>query len=215
MKINNLTKMTGVLMLLCLQGVSGAEACEHHKHMAAQSVASADLPDQSLYQLSSKWTDQNGKEQNLSDLAGKPRLMVMIFTRCQTACPLLVSDLKAIEKQLSEDERSRIDVDLFSFDSKRENPSTLKEFAEKYKIDQKRWSVMTSNSSSVSELAAVLGVQYKELDSGDFIHANVIFLVNPKGEVVAKREGLRSDEKAFVESIRKAIVADPKSPEKH
>lgn len=156
-----------------------------------------------MYPLRNEGTDQNGKKQKLSALAGRPRLAARVFTICQTACPLLVRELQSIESRLSPEVRARMAVDLFSFDSKRETPSSLKKFLEKYKVDPSRWSAHAAAAGFVAELAAALGIQYKALPSGEFIHANVSFLVDEKGELRGKKEGLSADDGEFLARIRK------------
>jgi protein SCO1/2 len=185
-----------LLLLLLFSGMIAdrAMACEEHAQAKKVESTSA-LPGSSIYHLDSTWTDQNEIQHSLAQLAGKPRLIAMVFTRCETACPLLVQDMKSL--------KSAIPVELFSFDSDRETAASLKKFILKYKLDEKRWTAHTSSSSAVAELAAALGIQYKKLDSGDFIHANIIFLLNENGEVVAKQEGLNSSNADFAAAVKK------------
>jgi protein SCO1/2 len=169
-----------------------SHACEKQAHDETTSSSSS-LPGGSIYNLDSVWINQTGARQSLASLAGRPRLVAMVFTRCQTACPLLVQSLKEINSPLP--------VHLFSFDSQRENVQSLREFMTKYRLDEKRWTVHTSTSSQVAELAAVLGVQYKRLASGDYIHSNIIFLVDANGEILAKKEGLNADSSTFNDAV--------------
>src|SRR5690606_25433016 len=74
----------------------------------------------SLYQLSSQWKDQNGQVLQLKDLAGSPRLLVMLYTRCTTTCPLVLEDIKGLLGELPGDRAQNLKVSIFSFDSERE-----------------------------------------------------------------------------------------------
>ena len=58
---------------------------------------------ESIFLLDSKWENQDGKQLQLKDLKGKNLVMVMIFTSCKTACPLLVSDMKQVAKKIDKD----------------------------------------------------------------------------------------------------------------
>ncbi|HNS42581.1 MAG TPA: SCO family protein, partial [Taishania sp.] len=51
-----------------------------------------ELPSDSIFNLTSNWQDQNGKDLKLADLRGKTLVVVMIYTTCKSACPILVSD---------------------------------------------------------------------------------------------------------------------------
>ena len=42
------------------------------------------------------------------------------------------------------------------------------------------------------ELAALLGVKYKQEADGAFSHSNLITILNPQGEIVHQRTGLQS-----------------------
>lgn len=128
----------------------------------------------------------------------------MIFTRCETACPLLIEDLKAIATDLDSKTKKPVEVSIFSLDSYRETPKSLLDFASRRKIPA-HWRLFTSNAGSVAELAAALGVQYKRLQSGDFMHSNVIFFLNEKGEIVAQKEGLKTPRDEFIKKIRSKL----------
>ena len=58
------------------------------------------VPKESIFLLDSKWQNQNGKELQLKDLKGKNLVVVMIFTSCQTACPILVENIKKIASKI-------------------------------------------------------------------------------------------------------------------
>jgi len=43
----------------------------------------------------------------------------------------------------------------------------------------------------VRELAALLGVKYKQETDGAFSHSNLVTILNPAGEIVHQRTGLK------------------------
>jgi protein SCO1 len=162
--------------------------------------ATAPLPGASIFQLESEWKNQRGESVKLASLRGSPRLVVMLFTRCDTACPLIVEDLKEIAKDVDAKRTTKIDVSIFSLDSFRETPASLSAFSLKRKLPS-HWGLFTSNADAVAELAASLGVRYKRLPSGDFIHSNIIYFLNSNGEVVAQKEGIKSSRGEFIKKI--------------
>lgn len=193
--------MIRFILLMFLIG-STAFAHEHH----ADELKPDKVPSgSSIFQLESNWTDQKGKVVSLSDLNGKSRLLVMLFTRCETACPLIVEDLKEVAKDLeSASEAHKFEVSIFSLDSFRETPDSLLAFAAKRKLPAD-WQLYTSNSNAVSELAAALGVRYKRLKNGDFLHSNVIYFLNSKGEVIAQKEGIKTPRGEFIKKVKKRL----------
>lgn len=175
-----------------------------HEEHGPDLKAEAPLSGASILQLESEWQNQKGERTKLASLRGSPRLVVMLFTRCDTACPLIVEDLKEIAKDVDAKRAAKIDVSIFSLDSFRETADSLLAFSLKRKLPS-HWGLFTSNADAVAELAASLGVRYKRLPSGDFIHSNIIYFLNSNGEVVAQKEGIKSPRVEFVKKIRKHL----------
>ena len=168
--------------------------------LVTTTVLASSWPSNSVYNLNSTWTDQTGQSVQLQDLAEAPRLVAMLYTRCTTTCPLVLEDIQSILKDLPEEMSQKIRLTIFSIDSERETPASLKDFAKKKKLDE-RWQLLTSDASSVSTLAAALGVRYKKIGT-EYTHSNSIFLWSEKGQVLAQKDGLRTPRQAFVSKIK-------------
>lgn len=175
-----------------------------HDEHGPELKAKAPLPGTSIFRLESEWKNQKGEATKLASLRGNPRIVVMLFTRCDTACPLIVEDLKEIVKDVDAKRTNKIDVSLFSLDSFRETPESLLAFSAKRKLPP-HWGLFTSTADGVAELAAALGVRYKRLPSGDFIHSNIIYFLNSNGEAVAQKEGIKSPRGEFIKKITKSL----------
>lgn len=202
MKNNYVTKLVFAIFAVCLW-TAPSFACKSHNRLASRSTS---LPGDSVYHLKSKWMDQDKNTVSFQSLSGRPRIVAMVYTKCPTSCPMLVQDVKTAFSQIPASLGKDLHVDFFSFDSENENPETLQQFRAKYHMD-KNWSAYTGSQSAVSELAAVLGIQYKKLPSGDFIHQNVMFLLSDKGEILAKLEGFKNDNGEFRMKVEKALQA--------
>jgi protein SCO1/2 len=208
--MRNINKFILIVGIACCgsfargQGSHAGHHGAHHGH-GGELKSVAPLSDASIYQLESAWTDQDGKSLRLKDLAGRPRLVVMLYTSCTSACPMLVGEIKDVLSKLTKSERKRISPLVFSFDPERDTPAALKAFAKKMKVAGEDWAFLSGSSGDVSELAGALGVQYKKLDSGDYLHSNTIFLLNKKGEIAAKKEGLKTPAEVFLSEIKKNL----------
>ena len=193
--------------LVTLMFIFGAAAYAHEEHHHDHETMASDtaaLPDGSLYHLASVWRDSQGRKTELPQLKGKLRVAAMLFTSCTSACPILVKDMQAIEKKLGKKKMKRFEMTVFSLDPGRDNPEALRKFAAKYKLDPQYWKLLTAqNSGDVAELAAALGVRFKKLDNGDFLHSNTIFLFNENGEIVARQEGLGTSNKDLLKKAGK------------
>lgn len=156
---------------------------------------------ESLYQLSSMWTNQNGKDIELQSLRGKPRVVAMIFTHCTFACPRITADMQAIEAQLPTHLQGKVGFVLFSIDPERDTPKALVSFAKKMNLDTSRWTLLRSDEDNVQEMAAVLGVKYKKESNGDFSHSNLITVLNQEGEIAYRQEGLNQEPQGAVDAL--------------
>ncbi len=170
-----------------------------------QHLAPATFTDKSLYQVESKWTTDAGKGLKFSDLAGKPQVVLMFFSHCTTACPILVYDLRRIESSLTPAERSKIGFTLISFDSERDTPAVLAEYRKALNLSG-NWTLLNGKPDDVLELAALLGVQYKQNADGQFAHSNAVTLLNAKGEVVFQQTGLDSNPQDMVHQIQRLFI---------
>lgn len=171
-------------------------------------LAPAAFTDKSLYQVESKWTTDAGKEIKFSDLAGKPQIMLMFFSHCTAACPILVYNLRRIESSLTPVERSKIGLTLVSFDSERDTPAVLAQYRKALNLSG-NWTLLNGKQDDVLELAALLGVQYKRNADGQFAHSNAITLLNARGEIVFQQTGLDSNPQDMVSKIQR-LLATPK-----
>jgi len=155
----------------------------------------------SLYQVRSTWTDSSGKKLKLSELAGGPVVVAMVYTKCKYTCPLILTKLKSIEKALAEKPATK--YVLISFDYKNDTPAVMKAFMEEKQLDASRWKVLAGQSSgSIREMAALLDTAYKEEKDGEFSHSNVITLLDQEGVKIAQVNGLAADHSALVAAAK-------------
>ena len=160
--------------------------------------------DKSLYLLDSKWTSDVNREIKLGAVRGRPQIVAMFFTHCEYACPILVEELKGIERTLPPAVLGKVDFLLVSIDSKRDTPAELAAFREKRQLARERWTLLRGGADDVRELAALLGVNYTEDARGQFAHSNVITLLNAEGEIAFQHAGLKQDPASLIAAIQKA-----------
>lgn len=193
-----------IFLLSIIGGTSSATSAiaddaHHHHHPSAENSLDKNRPTalagESIYHLSDSWKSQDDRSVSIAALAGQPAVIAMIYTSCQSACPMTLADLKRIEAALPPDARSKVRFAIFSFDSKRDTPAKLAEFAKSRSLDTKRWSLYHGSKAAVRKLAAVLGIQYKQDAAGDFDHSNVITVVDAGGIIRHQQIGLGKEPK--------------------
>lgn len=166
------------------------------------------ISDLSIYNLPSKWTNQDGKNIEMKDLKGKVLVMVMIYTSCKAACPRLVADMRNIESRLSEDVKENVQLVLVSIDPEVDTPKRLKSFSMENKMDGNQWVFLRSTEENTREFAAVLAVNYKKVSPIDFSHSNIISVFNTEGELVFQQEGLGVNSDATINKITEEARKD-------
>lgn len=192
-------KYISTLLLAALMLLS----CQENK----KSTTSKEIPSSSIFNLTTQWHNQNGDSLHLKDLQGKTLVVVMIYTSCKTACPILVAKMKTIESKISRDIIDKTSLVLVSIDPETDTPERLKEFAITNKMDAPQWIFLTSNEAATQEFANVLSMKYKKISPIDFSHSNIISVFSPNGQLVSQEEG-DIDVDKVVANVEKTVKAN-------
>lgn len=155
------------------------------------------LNDSSIYNLKSEWTATDGSKIQLKSLAGTPVVIAMIYTKCKGSCPLIVSKMQALEHQL----HSKVVFALFSIDSAGDSVDELKHFAAMHHLDSNNWRLFSGKEASVRELAAALDFRYKKEANGEFVHSNLITILDATGVIRLQQAGTNFNQDKIVEQI--------------
>lgn len=194
---NILMKNIFLAIAIIIIGVS----CNENKKQPAP------LPSDSIFNLSSQWKNQNGDSLYLKDLQGKTLAVVMIYTSCKAACPILVSKMKSIDAKIDKKEKQAISLVLVSIDPETDTPDRLHEFAKTNEMQDPQWTFLTSNENATQEFANVLSMKYKKISPIDFSHSNIISVFSPDGQLVSQEEGSIDVDKVaatIIETVKKS-----------
>ena len=167
-----------------------------------------EISDISIYNLPETWTTQNGNDVQWKDFKGNVLVVVMIYTSCKAACPILIADMRDIRKTVDASHmphKEKVKYILVSIDPKVDTPEHLKKFAQESNMDDDQWVFLRSDEEKTREFAAVLAVNYKQISPVDFSHSNIISVFNAEGELAAQQEGLGIDRTSIVQEIRKQL----------
>lgn len=163
------------------------------------------ISETSIFNLTSKWNTEEGKNITLQELKGKTLVMVMIYTTCKAACPRLAADMRSIEGKIPENLNKDVQYILVSIDPETDTPEKMKAFAIENFMDGEQWTFLQGTESSVREFANVLSVKYKQISPLDFSHSNIISVFNPQGELVHQQEGLGVDNNETIAKIIETV----------
>ena len=180
-------------------------ATDHAGHAGHTGLPAAAYSARSIYQLESMWTTATEQQLRLGHLQGKVQVLAMVYTTCESACPIIVGLMQLIEGALPPELRRHVGFVLVTFDPARDTPGVLSAYSARMHLDAMSWWLLTGHPDDVLELATLLGIKYRRDPNGGFSHSNVITVLNKAGEIVHRHEGLQQDLASTLEAIRRAV----------
>lgn len=142
----------------------------------------------------------DGTALRLSALAGRPVVVSLIFTSCHHTCPLITQRLaRAVEVA-----RAGLGADAFTvltigFDSPRDTPARLREFAARHAVDDPQWLFASADEPTVRALTAELGFLYAPSPRG-FDHLAQITVLDG---------GLRVHTQVYGDAFEPPVLVEP------
>jgi len=141
-------RVLGALVLLALALSVAIVALRRRARPAEPPPVLGQIDGFSLY-------DQRGKTVELRDLDGQIWIADFIFTACQSACPMLTSKMRALQKHVEERERATghalpVRLVSFSVDPEVDTPDKLAAYAAKWGADEGRWLFLTGPLAEVN-----------------------------------------------------------------
>ena len=163
------------------------------------------LPSDSVYHLDVALVDQQAQALRFPALAGKVRVVSMFYASCPYVCPMIVDTIKQVEHAQAPDARAKLGVLLLSLDPERDTPEALRTVAAKRKLDTSRWTLARADAGDVRKLAALLGIQYRQLENREFNHSSALILLDAQGRVLARSSTIGKPDPEFVRAVADAL----------
>ena len=187
------TTLASILTLVCAPWAFGAtdpKSPAPKPPCCREGLPPAKYSEKSLYSLNSVWTSDIGREVKLEVLRGRPQVIALFFTNCEHSCPLIVAEMKAIDKALPGSVRGKVDFLLVSIDPERDTPEALRAFRAKHELPTERWTLLRGSTEATRELAAMVGFNYQPGSATQYAHSLLITIINESGEIVFQQAGL-------------------------
>jgi protein SCO1/2 len=188
-----------VSLALAVSVAGGAVNEPQHAHEVI--APAAPIPGESIYQLALPLIRQDGTRMAFDELRGQPLLVTMFYTSCNGVCPLLAFAMRRTIAALPVEQRGKLRALMVSFDPERDSPEALEAFAQLHDLDPPQWLLARASESDVRNLAAVLGIRYRELPGGVFSHSAVITLVDAQGIIRAHTTNLNALDPDFMRAV--------------
>lgn len=154
--------------------------------------------------------NQDGKIFTNRNVDGKVNAVNFFFTTCTSVCPRMNNNLKAVYEEF----KNEPNFLLLSYtsDPSKDSTARLKWYADSVlKVNTERWIFLTGQKDSLYAMARhSYMIDDPKTSTGDletdFLHTQLVALVNKKGEVVKIYDGLKPSElKEMAEEIKKLL----------
>mgnify|MGYP000922942217 FL=1 len=139
--------------------------------------------------------NQNGKIITQEDYKDKIYVADFFFTTCQTICPIMTTNMAAIQKEIIDDN----DVMLLSHSvtPQIDDVAQLKKYALEQGVDDKKWNLLTGDKKQIYELARKSYLAVKTFGNGDeydMIHTENFMLIDKKRQIRGFYDGTNEED---------------------
>jgi protein SCO1/2 len=133
--------------------------------------------------------NQDGKTISNKDYEGKVYVIEFFFTTCPTICPRMSENLVQIQNTF--DGFNDFGVASFTINPSHDTQEVLKAYAEKYKITNPNWNLMTGEKDAIYELANkgfnLYAAETEEVVGG-FEHSGNFALIDKNGFIRSRKD---------------------------
>jgi protein SCO1 len=134
------------------------------------------------------FVDQTGKPFRLSQLRGQDVVLSFIYTRCADArmCPLISAKFARLQQLAGNRKLHLVEVTL---DPAFDRPPVLARYAQTFRADPKRWTLVVGDAEPTLNFAARFGIAAFPDPNGGIIHAENTVSIDPQGRIAAMNPG--------------------------
>ncbi|HBX66983.1 MAG: hypothetical protein CL670_08705 [Balneola sp.] len=195
-------------LIICMLFSQNIWAQHEHQEHQKSALKAGVVTDHSLYHLESSFTSHRNEEIKLADFKGKPVIVVMFYGNCTQVCPILIKDTWRLYEAVNESMREQVQVLAISFDTENDSPEVLKTYADYEQLNIPGWHFLTGKNTDIRSLAMMLGVKYQRQSDGNFAHSNLVTVLDKKGEISTRVEGLNQPMIEAAKAIEQ-IISEP------
>ena len=176
--------------------------------LGALPSSSQDSGERSVYRLQASWTQDNGKPLRLDDLRGEPQVVTFFYTTCTGSCPITVKALQMFLQEEKSAGNAGVRFVLITVDPAQDTLAVLRKYRRNMRLEKDSWRLLRGKDSDVRKMAALLGFNFERIDSGEFMHSNLITVLDKRGQIVHQQSGVAGDPEALRTAIQHAASGE-------
>lgn len=127
--------------------------------------------------------NQNGQVVSDKSVRGKVTVLNFFYASCGSICPAMMTRMNGLNKKLSEIDN--VEMLSITVTPKLDTPEKLAEYAQKRRLDLKRWSLLTGEDAEIRRIEKAL-MANKDVPSkkdGESVHSENIYLLDQEGKI--------------------------------
>ncbi|TVZ27001.1 protein SCO1/2 [Gillisia sp. Hel_I_86] len=136
-----------------------------------------------------QFVNQNGDTISNKDYLGKVYVIEFFFTTCPSICPIMNKNLLEVEKEVGGNKD--FGIVSITIDPQYDTSEVLKQYAEKYGIDNPNWNFLTGDREDIYTLAnkgfGIFANEDQEVPGG-FAHSGMFALIDREGYVRSRAD---------------------------
>lgn len=156
-------------------------------------------------------TRRDGTSVRLSEFAGEPLLISLVFTSCHHTCPLTTRRLaEAVElaREALGDDSFR--VLTIGFDTANDSPQAMADFARQQSVRDPGWWFLSADQETIATLTTELGFVYFRSPRG-FDHITQVSVLDRDGKIYRQVYGAQFELPWLVEPLKELVFDRPSS----
>lgn len=152
--------------------------------------------------------DKDGNRRQLTQYRGKPLVVSLIYTSCYHICPTTTRHLaEVIERAQSVLGEESFAVVTVGFDSARDTPEAMRNFARDQKVAAVHWDFLSSDAASIDAFTRDLGFQFRPAGGG-FDHLLQTSILDENGIVRSQVYGMEYETPILIEPLKRLIFGE-------
>ncbi len=158
-----------------------------------------------------QFVDRMNRKVRISDYAGTPLVISMIFTSCHQVCPMTTKHLdkasKVAREALGEDS---FEIVTIGFDTARDTPDAMQAFAREQGVNGAGWRFLSGSKETIEALSKDLGFIFFPSARG-FDHINQVTVIDRNRAVYSQVYGVTFELPWLIEPLKQLVFNRPES----